>query len=87
MEIICGGGSFYYQISIIDIDSNQVEGTIGPSGLSSLDTFTLSDIDNDGNLEIIKIFASIMERVIILVSGSWFGTKIGEKETNGGGER
>lgn len=36
---------------------------------------------NDSNLEIIKIFANIMERVILLVGGGWLGTKIGENES------
>jgi hypothetical protein len=35
---------------------------------------------NDANLEIVKTFASIMERVIILIGGGWLGTKIGESE-------
>ena len=37
---------------------------------------------NENNLEIIKIFAAIMERAIVLVGGGWLGTKIGEKEVS-----
>jgi hypothetical protein len=42
---------------------------------------------NDGNLEIIKQFAAIMERVIILTGGGWLGTKIGESEKISGDEK
>lgn len=37
---------------------------------------------NKDNIEIIKIFAPVMERIIILVGGGWIGTKIGESENN-----
>ena len=35
---------------------------------------------NDNNVEIIKIFSAVMERIITLVGGGWLGVKIGEKE-------
>lgn len=49
--------------------------------------FTISLIaPSEDNLEIVKIFASIMERILYLVGAGYFGIKMGEKERTGGQE-
>ena len=36
---------------------------------------------NSNNLEIIKLFTTIMEKAITLIGGGWLGANIGEKES------